>query len=661
MKSISARAKRSGRIPFLLLTVLVFSSCRPGPGESSASLEQFDESELKSVKSEYVSVAKKFDRFWLAGPNGAMLGSGVSCVQPLDWAAKPGSRKYDALAQCGGDKKKWIDEAVSRLKEWNFNVIAAWSDDDLCMSDSGLFHTKVVWYGGYRSDKDMRLVDVFSDGYAAKIAETGLKEVVPFARNKSLIGFFINNELPWYGECGWPTGNDASLVARYMELPEGDPGKKRLCEFLKSYYKSDFAKFKEVWDVQAPSFEELASHVKIRPLAGESVLAASEWAGIVAEKYFSLCEDDVRKNAPNHLVLGCRFAGRPPRPVLEACGRHSDIVSINLYRKDGSFDENLTGAIFELTGKAVWISEFSWRATENSSGCPNKKGAEVLVKTQKERADAYEKYVSHAVSLPFVVAYDWFQYYDQSPEGRSYDGEDSNYGLVDIHDKPYSELVSAAKKVNAEASKLHLQGSREKQIYPLEILADFKPVKLAESEKPLSAPILFADSASPCAIWGDKSVPYKMEKDPGRNSFIIDTENGWGAGISFKPGKNLALNKDGSANLSGARQIRIRFKSDKSVKFRIGVHESGHAAPGAQVYQGENDADGESYSSWGAETGSGEIEERIFRLSDFAPNLHYGNQRGNMLVNTGAIDEMLISFPGTGIKGEFELISMTVE
>jgi hypothetical protein len=45
--------------------------------------------------------------------------------------------------------------------------------------------------------------------------------------------------------------------------------------------------------------------------------------------------------------------------------------------------------------------------------------------------------------LPYVVGADWFQYYDEPPHGRSLDGEDYNFGLVDIHDRPYSAVTAA--------------------------------------------------------------------------------------------------------------------------------------------------------------------------------------------------------------------------
>ena len=45
--------------------------------------------------------------------------------------------------------------------------------------------------------------------------------------------------------------------------------------------------------------------------------------------------------------------------------------------------------------------------------------------------------------LPYVLGADWFQYFDEPTHGRG-DGENFNFGLVDIHDQPYEELTSTA-------------------------------------------------------------------------------------------------------------------------------------------------------------------------------------------------------------------------
>ena len=55
---------------------------------------------------------------------------------------------------------------------------------------------------------------------------------------------------------------------------------------------------------------------------------------LVAERYFALTTAAIKAADPNHLVLGCRFAVPPPKAVIEAAGRHLDVISFNCYDLD---------------------------------------------------------------------------------------------------------------------------------------------------------------------------------------------------------------------------------------------------------------------------------------------------------------------------------------
>jgi hypothetical protein len=54
--------------------------------------------------------------------------------------------------------------------------------------------------------------------------------------------------------------------------------------------------------------------------------------------------------------------------------------------------------------------------------------------------------------IPYVVGADWFQYYDEPMHGRG-DGENYNFGLVDIYNQPYELLVDTAAKLNCTSIK----------------------------------------------------------------------------------------------------------------------------------------------------------------------------------------------------------------
>ncbi|MGA8184747.1 MAG: hypothetical protein WB819_14025, partial [Terriglobia bacterium] len=53
-----------------------------------------------------------------------------------------------------------------------------------------------------------------------------------------------------------------------------------------------------------------------------------------------------------------------------------------------------------------------------------------------------------------AVGYHWFEWCDEPREGR-FDGENSNYGLVNIHDQPYKQFVKAVQAANQAARSAH--------------------------------------------------------------------------------------------------------------------------------------------------------------------------------------------------------------
>jgi hypothetical protein len=125
-----------------------------------------------------------------------------------------------------------------------------------------------------------------------------------------------------------------------------------------------------------------------------------------------------------------------------------DVVSFNLNPSwnDGSFPRYYLETLHALSSKPLLIGEFYMSAQENRSGNRNSYGVYPVVGTQKERAAGFQNTVQSLLKSPYVIGADWFQYYDQPTHGR-FDGENFNFGLVDIYDRPYEELTSAASAI----------------------------------------------------------------------------------------------------------------------------------------------------------------------------------------------------------------------
>jgi hypothetical protein len=117
--------------------------------------------------------------------------------------------------------------------------------------------------------------------------------------------------------------------------------------------------------------------------------------------------------------------------------------NVNATWNDGTFPRYLLDTLHALSGKPLIIGEFYVAARENRSGNRNTHGAFPVVTTQKERSSSFRNTVQSLLGIPYVIGADWFQFYDEPTHGR-FDGENFNFGLVDIHDSPYEGITSAA-------------------------------------------------------------------------------------------------------------------------------------------------------------------------------------------------------------------------
>jgi agarase len=120
------------------------------------------------------------------------------------------------------------------------------------------------------------------------------------------------------------------------------------------------------------------------------------------------------------------------------------VISFNCY----AFDPTTAFEAYSVANKPLLITEFGFRAKD--SGLPNTVGAGPLVATQKDRAKCFETYMKVALSRPEFVGYQWFKLGDEPKEGR-FNGENSNYGIVDIQDRPYDVLLKTMTEINKSA------------------------------------------------------------------------------------------------------------------------------------------------------------------------------------------------------------------
>ncbi|MGD0459576.1 MAG: beta-agarase [Terriglobia bacterium] len=367
---------------------------------------------IKGQKAGFFHAERIGGRWWLVTPKGNVFFSKGVC----NINANPESKSAPPPP---ADTSKWAAETARLLKGWNFNTAGAWSVE--LMSSQGLVYTPVLDIAaGERGELWLKggIPDYFSPEFRQAADRAAARGCQPRANDPWLLGYFTDNELRW----GADWRSKESLLQTYLKMPPTAPGYQKAIEFLKARGHTP----QNLDEDDQSSFLE-----------------------ITAGEYARIAREAIRRYDPNHLILGCRFAGYASEAVLRGMAPYFDVISYNNYSPDAPVEK--LRQIFDLTGKPTMITEFSFKAMD--SGLPNTKGAAKPVATQRDRAEGFTRYVEALAGLPSCVGYHWFEYRDEPAEGR-FDGENSNYGLVKIDLTPWTMLTDRMKEVNSRIETL---------------------------------------------------------------------------------------------------------------------------------------------------------------------------------------------------------------
>jgi agarase len=411
------------------------------------------------------------ERWWLVTPDGgAFLSLGVCNVNPEGDVERGTNRQpyRENVLKKHGSAEQWTAATRDRFREWGLNTLGNWSSQHLRGTVPYTVELSVNPGGWGRGT----VPDFFDPKVYENIRQRGAA-VDAYVDDPWLVGYFLDNELPWaYDWRRFP-----SLFPGYMAMAPERPGKQRLVEFFKERYGTPEA-FAKVWNVKLADWADLAGLKGM--IAVDSARADADREAFVllaAREYFKAAAEGIRSKDREHLVLGCRFVwALVPKPVVQACGEYCDAVSINYYEAGpvGDVALGLTNGIsmrlpkdlsfkafFEAAKKPLMVTEFSFRGMD--SGQPNSFPPGWLlqpnVATQQDRADKFEHCVNTWLSTPYFVGYHWFEWVDE-PKGGRFDGEDGNYGLVNLADDPYGALVERFSQVNRRAWDLHARSGK---------------------------------------------------------------------------------------------------------------------------------------------------------------------------------------------------------
>ena len=340
------------------------------------------------------------------------------------------------------------EDTLARLKKWGFNLLGAGCDPDL--KHRRLVHTVFLSIGDglcwnperpdlYICPNEHRpcsaFPNVFHPQFAAWADWKAHVGCAPHRDDPWLFGYFIDNELAWWGRGRRDTG----LFDAVAKLPDTHSAKIAQKKFLA-----------ERGVKGNPSDDDKLAFLKL-----------------AADIYFRVSSEAIRRHDPNHIVMGARFAGLGgAHPVVWVIsGKYCDLVTFNVYpwadidrdvvlMSRSANAERVADAFTRQYGyvkKPMLVTEWSFPALD--SGLPCTGGAGQRFRTQRERTHATELFARTMLSLPFLVGYDYFMWVDEPAEGIS-DAfpEDSNYGLINLQGDAYPEITEMFTRLHKEVA-----------------------------------------------------------------------------------------------------------------------------------------------------------------------------------------------------------------
>lgn len=282
-------------------------------------------------------------------------------------------RKYPSLID-------WRQQTYKRLERIGFNTIGNWSDT--------IFYRQPQL--PYTYTLDTRKVDsmvmangmpdVFHPDWEQFLAST-FEEISRFKADPYLLGFFVDNEMGWRSITRLDT---ASFTGKHLAQLDSEEAQR------KAY----------------------------------------------SERYFSTVKATIKRFAPRHMYLGCRFTRnfKQMEAVATAAGKYVEVLSINVYAATPireQMDQWYTAA-----GKPILLGEHHIPPVTPKQFLPHWPAFEI-----PERNRMVENYVYTWLEFPYALGSHWYQYKDQEVAGREDGGENQPVGLVSVTDQLNEELV----------------------------------------------------------------------------------------------------------------------------------------------------------------------------------------------------------------------------
>lgn len=355
-------------------------------------------------------VKKSGNRFWFVDPEGYPLYMrGVN-----SFVQSPEKKFSDSNATFVSHFQKELgDMGIHAVSAFATSTYADVNAHNAMNQDNPLPQAPSFGFlGAFKNAKGLNYPDGNSDYRVGLVFCAGWEDfcvnymtgstVGPFLRNKNVFGFYSDNEINF-------SSHSTKILSSLLK------------------------------DRNHPAGQAAEQFMKEKGATSVTSELNLEFAGIIADKYYSAIRKAVDKVDPDLLYLGSRLHGTPKymETVVEAAGKYCDVISVNYYSRWTPEPEFISNLEKWAPNTPFLVTEF-YTKSDDDNDCKNNSGAGFMVKTQEDRAYAYQHFTLGLLEANNCIGWTWFRFQDDS----------CNKGLYKLNYEPYPYLQTAVRQVN---------------------------------------------------------------------------------------------------------------------------------------------------------------------------------------------------------------------
>lgn len=328
--------------------------------------------------------------------------------------------------------ERWMNMTAKRLRAWGFNASGKWNNPFVFDRLPFLVDKRLTL------KRIGRYIDPYDSNFVSAMETQIAPHCARYRGNPLLIGYQFENEDGW----------NFTTINLLLKDRSGTLAAKRV--FLEQLAKSCGGDAGRHFGLSGRPLEELLK----TPLDAAKVpdSFSADFIRESARRYYSVLRETVRKNDPDHLLLGPSHCPLQSLEWIEESRNFIDIIPLHEYNLNSRW---IAGTLAEHLGK--WdkpyaVLEFSFTTHRRGFSAYTPNGT---VATEADRGRAFQQFAEYHAANPLCVGYSWFIMCDQPVTGRWSDPEAHNFGLVDVTDRPYREMLRFVKCANDRVFNVH--------------------------------------------------------------------------------------------------------------------------------------------------------------------------------------------------------------